>query len=67
MQNAPTFNLTHFKDKETVEDVRHLLTNVVLRDVYDKQGTFMTQDQFKDAGGQIPINMRYLQAVGSAA
>jgi hypothetical protein len=32
--------MTLFKDKETIEDVRHLLTNVILRDIYDKHGTF---------------------------
>jgi len=30
------FNMTLFKDKEIVEDVRHLLTNPILRDIYEK-------------------------------
>ena len=46
-----SFNMTLFKDKEIVEDVRHLLTNTILRDIYDKSGTFTTIKMFKDANG----------------
>ncbi len=58
----PDFTL--FKNNETVEDVRHLLTNPVLRDIYDKTGTFTSEAEYKERNGQIPQSMRYIQALG---
>jgi len=59
--------MTLFKDKDIVEDVRHLLTSPILRDIYDKSGTFTTIKMYKEANGSFPINMRYLHALGAGA
>lgn len=60
------FNLTLFNDTETIEDVRHLLLNPILRDIYDKKGIFNTVKQFQEANGQYPINIRYLSSLEAA-
>ena len=43
-----------------------MLTTEVLRDIYEKTGLFTTIKEFKERAGQIPLSMRYLQAIGGA-
>lgn len=51
---------------QQIEDIRHMLTTDILRDIYEKTGHFTTIQEFKERNGQIPLSMRYLQAIGGA-
>jgi hypothetical protein len=61
----PSWKRDFFRSKMDVEDIRHMLTNPILRDIYDKNGMFTTKTEFNQRNGQIPQSMRYLQAVGA--
>ena len=43
-----------------------MLTTEVLRDIYEKTGQFTTIKEYKEKAGQIPLSVRYLQAIGGA-
>jgi curved DNA-binding protein CbpA len=55
-----------FTSKEKVEEARHLFTNAILRDIYDKTGMITTRAEFNQRGGQMPQSIRYLQALGNS-
>ncbi len=50
-----------------MEDIRHLLTTPVLRDIYEKTGHFTTIQEYKDKNSAIPLSMRYLSALAGGA